>query len=71
LVALAAPLRQHLVPSDTLVRFGGDEFAVLLPEIANVDVAVDIAQQLGQLLRSRPLPPPFTAARSARSEQER
>jgi diguanylate cyclase (GGDEF)-like protein/PAS domain S-box-containing protein len=35
-----------LRPSDTVARFGGDEFAILLEEIAGVDDAIRVAQRV-------------------------
>ena len=45
LSAVGQVLRNHFRPRDHLVRFGGDEFAVLLPGIA-VDEAVAIAERV-------------------------
>jgi diguanylate cyclase (GGDEF)-like protein len=48
LVAVADALREHLRPTDLIARFGGDEFAALLP-------ALDLknALQAGERLRAR------------------
>jgi diguanylate cyclase (GGDEF)-like protein len=45
LSAVGRVLRNHFRPRDHVVRFGGDEFAVLLPGIA-VDEAVAIAERV-------------------------
>src|SRR3712207_8637475 len=46
------PPRSTLFPYTTLfrsvARFGGDEFAVLLEELADLDEATHIAERLGQ-----------------------
>jgi diguanylate cyclase (GGDEF)-like protein len=48
LIAVAQALREYLRPTDLVARFGGDEFAVLLPDI---DLAQ--AQQTADRLRAR------------------
>jgi diguanylate cyclase (GGDEF)-like protein len=48
LIAVAAALREYLRPTDLIARFGGDEFAVLLP-----DVELDQAQQTADRLRAQ------------------
>ena len=45
LAAVAKILRTQFRPRDLLVRYGGDEFAVLLPEVA-ADEAMTIAQRV-------------------------
>ena len=52
-VRLCAVLRA----SDTVARMGGDEFAVVLPAAGHTDVALRVAQSLGQALEQ-----PFTLA---------
>ncbi|HEY3241200.1 MAG TPA: sensor domain-containing diguanylate cyclase [Acidimicrobiia bacterium] len=46
LVTVAARLRGHMRATDTLARFGGDEFAVLCEDIAGPGDAVEIAERL-------------------------
>lgn len=48
---VARRLRQHLRPSDTLARIGGDEFVVLLEPISGVQEAVAQAERLLQVLQ--------------------
>jgi diguanylate cyclase (GGDEF)-like protein len=43
---VAQRLRSRTRDSDTLARMGGDEFAVLLPDISDVDQAVALANEL-------------------------
>jgi len=45
LSAVAAILRQQFRPRDLLVRYGGDEFAVLLPEV-DMELATTIANRV-------------------------
>ncbi|HVW10838.1 MAG TPA: EAL domain-containing protein [Bryobacteraceae bacterium] len=51
LMEAARRLRAALRPSDTLARIGGDEFSVLLPDIADSGIAVEIATQLLESVR--------------------
>lgn len=50
LVAVAARLRSIVRPSDTVARFGGDEFTVLLEDLANELNAVDVAERIRETL---------------------
>ena len=43
---VAARLRKRVRESDTVARIGGDEFAVIMPDIAEPGLAVEIARQL-------------------------
>jgi diguanylate cyclase (GGDEF)-like protein len=52
LVAFAQRLEGLLRPLDTLARFGGDEFAVLLSGIANADAAIHVAERIQKELES-------------------
>lgn len=47
LSAVAAILQRQFRPRDLLVRYGGDEFAVMLPEV-DVDLAMTIAERVRQ-----------------------
>ncbi len=52
LTAVAERLSQVLRPGDVLARFGGDEFSVLLPGIADERQALKVADRLAQALRT-------------------
>ncbi|WP_346797653.1 EAL domain-containing protein [Halomonas sp. Bachu 37] len=46
LVNVASRLKEAIRPTDTLCRFGGDEFVLLLPDLVSPQQAEDIAQRL-------------------------
>lgn len=46
LVAIAQRLANCIRPEDTVARFGGDEFTILLNNLKNVDYAIEIAERL-------------------------
>jgi diguanylate cyclase (GGDEF)-like protein/PAS domain S-box-containing protein len=46
LVAAASRLRECLRPEDTLARFGGDEFVILVEDITSDDEAVRVAERI-------------------------
>lgn len=52
LVQVAARLRGCVRASDTVARVGGDEFTILLPEIARVEDATTVADKIMQTLES-------------------
>ncbi len=51
LLQMAARLRRVLRPADTVGRFGGDEFTLLLPDIADRAEAEGVAAKIHQALR--------------------
>ncbi len=51
LVAIAQRLIKETRASDTLARFGGDEFCILLQDVDSREVAVDLAKRINQALQ--------------------
>jgi diguanylate cyclase (GGDEF)-like protein/PAS domain S-box-containing protein len=49
LVAVAARLKQAVRPSDTVARFGGDEFGLLLEEIGSERDAIAMAERIAAM----------------------
>ena len=50
LQSVAARISKRMRESDTLARFGGDEFAILLPELSRIEDAGKFASKLQQAL---------------------
>jgi diguanylate cyclase (GGDEF)-like protein/PAS domain S-box-containing protein len=50
LVAFAQRFRSVVAPSDTVARFGGDEFVVLIEDITTPDHAANVARELSEAL---------------------
>ncbi len=50
LAAVAERLHGALRPADTVARFGGDEFGILLDPISGADEAVEVAERVDALL---------------------
>ncbi|MBE9227374.1 EAL domain-containing protein [Phormidium sp. LEGE 05292] len=46
LIALTHRLKSILSLDNTIARFGGDEFAILLPEIDNINTAIQVADRI-------------------------
>jgi diguanylate cyclase (GGDEF)-like protein len=51
LVAFAERLRGHLRAGDTLARWGGDEFVLLLPDMPGEAEVREVAQKIGQSMQ--------------------
>ena len=50
LVSIARRLEEGLRPGDTLARFGGDEFAVLIEDVPTVGDGIEVARRIQQQL---------------------
>ncbi|MGD8567920.1 MAG: EAL domain-containing protein [Gammaproteobacteria bacterium] len=53
LIEVSTALKLKMRPYDTLARWGGDEFVVLLPDLNHVDDACQVAEKLMQAVQSR------------------
>ncbi|WP_299484580.1 EAL domain-containing protein [Acaryochloris sp. IP29b_bin.137] len=53
LIKVAKRLRQCLRKQDTIARFGGDEFAILLDTVEDAAEAIQIAQRILQALKAK------------------
>lgn len=51
LLAIGKRLRQNLFATDTVARFGGDEFAILLEHVHNIDIACSVADRINTVLK--------------------
>ncbi len=52
LIAVAARLQGILRPSDTLARFGGDEFTVLVEDLADYQGLIGVAERIADALQA-------------------
>jgi diguanylate cyclase (GGDEF)-like protein/PAS domain S-box-containing protein len=50
--AVAPRLRRQLRPGDSVARFGGDEFGVVVSSVADEDAALQVAERIGECLES-------------------
>ena len=50
LVLVSERLQSHIRPDDTIARFGGDEFVVLLGDVKEIDDATHIADRINSIL---------------------
>ena len=66
LVAIGARLKAMVRSNDLLARFGGDEFVVLLEDVAGVDVAVAAARRICAAVQQ-----PIVAPRGSRAGGQR
>ena len=53
LIYIAKALQEHIRESDTLARFGGDEFVILLPSIKSIEDAKKIAAKIQKTLQQK------------------
>jgi diguanylate cyclase (GGDEF)-like protein len=58
LSTVATTLREHSRPGDVVVRWGGDEFLVLVPGLRHEN-ALEVGERLARAVASRHLPPPW------------